>query len=143
MATPERPGLLASRATAASLGNLPSRASLDWIPQPRQLQAAPTYPRAPTPSPLAPLPFPAKPTNVQCPAPLAQSLRAGCCTSPKPLPQAPLSGPQVQEGAVEGGEPSATLALPLMSRSPRVLGRSCSLQAFFFLLSLFKNIVLN
>lgn len=67
---------------------------LAWIPQPRQLQAAPTYPRAPTPSPLAPLPFPAKRPMPSSPCPKSQAglLYFSKATSPGTTIQAPGAG---------------------------------------------------
>ena len=132
---------LVGQAAAARLRNLPSRASLDSSTPPapdRSHLSMCFYPSTPHSPPISSQAH-------KCPmsSSLPQSLRQGCCISPKPLSRAPPFRAQVEEVVVKGAESIATLVLPLVSCSPRVLGHSCSFQTFSFLLSLFKNTALN
>lgn len=118
----------AKQQQAASLGNLPSRASPDSSTPP-----TPASPHTPSMLPLS-SPHPSQPTDA-VPSAQPDTVPSPMSSSPSPKPGRSL--------LYFLGTYIKTLALPLMSCSLRVLGHSCSFQAFSFLLSLFKNIILN
>ena len=133
---------LVGQAAAARLRNLPSRASLDsstpLAPDCSHLSMC-FYPSSPPPFPSHLQPSPQM-SNVQLPSSKPQT---GLLYFSKATSRAPPFRAQLEEVVVKGAESIATLVLPLVSGSQRVLGHSCSFQTFSFLLSLFKNTALN
>lgn len=130
----------ACQTTTMRLGNLPSKVSLDSSTAP--VSASPHSPSVCLLQPSSPLPpIPAKPTHAPpsagfdiVPGPMPSSpspkLQRGLLYSSSHFPEHTYSVPRKSQWKVHRS--GAAMELPLVSCSPRVLGHTCSFQAFFF-----------